>query len=81
MRIGPSLQKRKRIVVADVVSAPDAVVVAHAGVAVCHPVSASAPIVTEEQEEADAVDAPFAKSPLLRMETESPVFPPSHSIP
>ena len=38
------------VVVADAVSAPDAVVVAHAGVAVCHPVSASVPIVTEGQE-------------------------------
>ena len=51
MRIGLSLQKRMVAVDAvDVASAPDAVVVAHAGVAVCHPVSASAPIVTEGQE-------------------------------
>lgn len=64
MRIGPSLQERMVPVdAAVVVSAPDAVVVAHAGVAVCHPVSASAPIVMEGQEEADAVDAPFANSP------------------
>lgn len=77
MRIGPSPRKRKRIVVADVVIASDAVVAAHVGVVACHPVSASAPTAVQEE----TVDAPSARSPLLRKVSDSLVFPPFHSIP